>query len=146
MPDLNDNVSMRVYLDNAAATPINKKALEAMMPYLTDNFGNPSAIYQEGLNAKSAISKARLTVKRVLNCRADEVYFMSGGTESDNLAICGVVQAYCRKNSKNKKKQKPHIITSVIEHSAVMNTIKEMEEKGMIEATYISVDKNGLVD
>ena len=136
----------RIYLDNAAATPLDKKVLEAMMPYLTDSFGNPSSIYQEGLKAKTAISNARLTTKSALNCRADEIYFVGGGTESDNLAIQGVVQAYYRKNSESDEMKKPHIITSVIEHPAVLNTVKELEKKRMIKATYISVDKNGLVD
>ena len=136
----------RIYLDSAAATPLNKKALEAMAPYLTDSFGNPSAIYQEGSNAKSAISNARLTTARVLHCHLDEIYFVGGGTESDNLAIQGVVQAYYRKNSKNGKNQRPHIITSVIEHPAVLNTVKELEKRETIKATYISVDENGLVN
>ena len=113
---------------------------------MTDGFGNPSSIHKEGLEAKSAISKARLTIKEVLNCRADEIFFVGGGTESDNLAIQGVVREYRRKNSKNKKDQRPHIITSAIEHPAVMNTIKDLEEKEKIDATYISVDKDGLIN
>ena len=146
MLDLNDNVSVRVYLDNAAATPLNEKALEAMMPYLTDSFGNPSSIYQEGLKAKSAISNARLIIKNILHCHSDEVYFVGGGTESDNFAIQGVVQACYSKNFKNKNFQKPHVITSKIEHPAVLSTVKELEKRNIIEATYLSVDKNGLVD
>ena len=136
----------RIYLDNAAATPLDKKVLETITPFLTDSFGNPSAIYQEGLTAKTAVSNARLTIKHVLNCRADEIYFVGGGTESDNLAIQGVVQTYYRKNSESDETKKSHIITSAIEHPAVLNTIKELEKRGMIEATYISVDKNGLVN
>lgn len=136
----------RIYLDNAAATPLNERALESMMPYLADNFGNPSSIYQEGLKAKGAISDARLVIKNVLHCHPDEIYFVGGGTESDNFAIQGVVQAYYRNNSKNTNIQKPHIITSTIEHPAVLNTVKELEKRNIIEATYISVDKAGLIN
>lgn len=136
----------RIYLDNAAATPVDKKVLKAMKSYLASDFGNPSAIYKEGVVARSAVDEARQTIAQLLHCHSNEIYFVGSGTESDNLAVQGIVQAYCYKNSKNKKIQKPHIITSAIEHPAVLNTIKELEERGMIETTYISVDKNGLID
>ncbi len=145
-PDLNDNVNVRVYLDNAAATPVDKKVLKTMEPYSVINFGNPSSIYKEGVIARRAVDEARQKIARLLHCHSNEVYFVGSGTESDNLAIQGVVLAYLYKNLKNKKTQKPHVITSAIEHPAVLNTIKELEERGMIEATYISVDKSGLID
>jgi len=136
----------RIYLDNAATTPLNEKVLEEMMPFLKDCFGNPSSIYQEGLSAKTAINNSRFKIGRILHSHDDEVYFVGGGTESDNLAIQGVVQAYYLKNSQIEKVKKPHVITSLIEHPAITNTIKELERRGLIEATYISVDKNGLID
>lgn len=126
-----------VYFDNSATTPISEKVLEAMMPYLTSSYGNASSIYSLGRESRKAIDKARDQVAKALNCDSKEIYFTNSGTESDNWAIKGVAYA-------NKDKGK-HIITSSIEHHAVLHTCKHLEKQGF-EVTYLPVNKNGLVE
>lgn len=128
---------MRGYFDNAATTKLDDKVFEAMLPYLKDSYGNASAIYGLGQEAKIAIEDARNKVAKVLNCDAHEIYFTSGGSESDNTVIKGIARA-------NKVKGN-HIITSKIEHPAVLETCKELEKEGF-EISYISVDKDGLIN
>lgn len=125
------------YFDNSATTPISEKVLEAMMPYLTSSYGNASSIYSLGRESRKAIDKARDQVAKALNCDSKEIYFTNSGTESDNWAIKGVAYA-------NKDKGK-HIITSSIEHHAVLHTCKHLEKQGF-EVTYLPVNKNGLVE
>lgn len=125
------------YFDHAATTYTKEEVLKEMLPYFGVQYGNPSSIYGLGREAKRAIEKARQRVAKVLNCNANEVYFTSGGTESDNIAIRGI--AYANKNKGN------HIITSKIEHHAVLNTCKKLEEEGF-EVTYLNVDEDGIVD
>lgn len=125
------------YFDNSATTPISEKVLEAMMPYLTSSYGNASSIYSLGRESRKAIDKARDQVAKALNCDSKEIYFTNSGTESDNWAIKGVAYA-------NKDKGK-HIITSSIEHHAVLHTCKYLEKQGF-EVTYLPVNKNGLVE
>jgi len=125
-----------IYLDHAATTPMDPLVYEVMKPYFIDKFGNPSSIYQTGQIAKNAIEKSRLQVAEMLNAKPEEIIFTSGGTESDNLAILGVARA-------NKHKGK-HIITSNIEHHAVLHACEALEKKGF-EVTYIPVEKNGIV-
>jgi cysteine desulfurase len=127
----------KIYLDYAATTPVRKEVVKEMLPYFSDKFGNPSSLHSFGLEAKSAVSNARKTIANVINAEEDEIIFTSGGTESDNLAIKGVV--YANKDKGN------HIITSKIEHHAVLNTMKELEKEGF-KVTYISVDKYGQVN
>ncbi len=127
----------RIYLDHAATTYMDPKVRESMKPYWEENFGNPSSIYEEGREAKRAISNARLKVAEVLNARPDEIIFTSGGTESDNIAILGLARSY--KNKGN------HIITSKIEHHAVLDSCKKLEKEGF-EISYIDVDKDGILD
>lgn len=126
----------RVYLDNSATTPIDPQVIEAMMPYLTDKFGNASSIHFYGQEAKAAVDKARHQVAALINARPNEIVFTSGGTEADNLGIRGLVEA----NSKFGK----HIITSEIEHSAIKATCADLEGRGFA-VTYLPVYENGRV-
>ncbi|MBE3592977.1 MAG: cysteine desulfurase NifS [Thermoanaerobacter sp.] len=126
----------RIYLDNAATTPVDKRVLEAMLPYYSDVFGNPSSLYSYGQEAKKAIEEAREKVAKALGADADEIYFTSGGSESDNWALKGV--AYALKDKGN------HIITTEIEHPAALNTCRYLEKEGF-KVTYLPVDEYGLV-
>lgn len=126
----------RIYLDNAATTPIDPRVVEAMMPYLTGSFGNASSIHSFGQEAKAAVDKARHQVAALINARPNEIVFTSGGTEADNLGIRGLAEA----NEHHGK----HIITSVFEHSAVLNTCQELEKRGW-RVTYLPVHENGIV-
>ncbi|MDI6814633.1 MAG: cysteine desulfurase NifS [Dehalococcoidales bacterium] len=127
----------RIYLDYAATTPVYPEVVTAMLPYFTDAFGNPSSIYSYGQEAKGAIEEARSKVADLIGARSSEVVFTSGGTEADNFAIKGV--AYAKEGKGN------HIITTLIEHAAVINTCKFLESRGF-EITYLPVDGYGLVD
>lgn len=136
-PERHDNKMSRfVYADNAATTPLNKKVLEAMMPYLTDIYGNPSSIHQKGREANTAVSLAREKTAKLLNCDPSEIYFTGGGSEADNWAIRGVAQI--------KKSKGRHIITSAIEHHAVLHTLQALEKEGF-EVTYLPVYENGII-
>lgn len=126
-----------IYFDHAATTPVRKEVLEEMMPYFSVNYGNPSSIYSIGRRSKKAVDIARKKVAKAIGCDSKEIYFTSCGSESDNLAIKGVAKA-------NQEKGK-HIITSKIEHPAVLNTCKSLEKDGF-EVTYLNVDRNGFVD
>lgn len=125
----------RVYLDNSATTPVAPEVVDAMMPYLTEKFGNASSIHFYGQEAKSAVDKARHQVADLLNARPNEIVFTSGGTEANNLAIRGLAQAYPIGK---------HIITSVIEHPAVLGPCQDLESHGC-EVTYLPVYENGIV-
>ncbi len=128
-----------IYLDNAATTPCRPEVVEAMLPYFTEKFGNPSAIYQLGQETQDAIQAAREDVARVINAaKPTEVFFTSGGSEADNWAIKGVMNAY-------KDKKGKHLITTKIEHHAILHTCEFLERNGF-EVTYLPVDKYGLVD
>jgi cysteine desulfurase len=123
----------RVYLDSNATTPVLPEVFEAMRPYYLDQFGNASSIHHHGQHARAAVERAREAVARLLGCRAAEVVFTSGGTEADNLAIFGVVQSG------------DHVITSQIEHHAVLNACKRLEKRG-VEVSYLRIDGEGQVD
>ncbi len=127
----------KVYLDHSATTPVRPKVVEAMLPYLTEKFGNASSIHGFGREAKVALEESREKVAQVLGATPSEIYFTSGGTESDNLAIKGV--AYANRNKGR------HVITSQIEHHAVLESCKFLEKEGF-EVTYLPVDSFGLVD
>jgi len=127
----------RIYLDNAATTPLRKEVLDVMMPYLNSRFGNPSSLYSYGQEAKKAIEEARDKVAAAICANADEIFFTSGGTESDNWALKGA--AYALKEKGN------HIITSSVEHHAILHTCQYLESQGF-EITYLPVDEYGLVD
>lgn len=126
-----------IYLDNNATTKTDEEVVKAMMPYLLDNYGNPSSIYKIGRENKKVVEDSREKIAKILNCEPNEIYFTSGGSESDNTAIRGI--AYSYKNKGN------HIITSKIEHPAVLETCKQLEKEGF-EVSYIGTDKNGIVD
>lgn len=126
----------RVYLDNSATTPVDKEVFESMLPFLTEKFGNASSIHFFGQEARAAIDKARHQVAELINARPNEIVFTSGGTESNNLAIRGLIEA----NDKYGK----HIITSDIEHSAVKEVCLDLEKRGY-EVTYLPVYEDGIV-
>jgi cysteine desulfurase len=126
-------MTRRVYLDNNATTPVLPDVLEAMRPYFGEHFGNASSIHHHGQETRSAVERAREAVAQLLGARAPEIVFTSGGTEGDNLAIFGIARSG------------DHVITSTIEHHAVMNACRHLEEKGC-EVTYVPVDGRGVVD
>lgn len=126
-----------IYLDNSATTRLDDEVLKEMMPYLTEEYGNTSSIYKLGRNTRNAVETAREKIAKAINAEPDEIYFTSGGTESDNTTIRGI--AY------NNKKKGNHIITSKIEHPAILETCKQLEKEGF-EITYLNVDKNGIID
>ena len=126
-----------VYLDNSATTKTDEVVIKEMLPYLTENYGNPSSIYKIGRENKKAVEEAREKVAKVLNCEPSEIYFTAGGSESDNTAIRGI--AYSYKNKGN------HIITSNIEHPAVLETCKQLEREGF-EVSYIGVNEKGILN
>ena len=126
----------QIYLDYAATTPTHPDVLQAMLPYFSDIFGNPSAIYSYGQKAKGAIKEARSKVAELISARDEEIVFTSGGTEADNFAIKGIAHASESRGN--------HIITSSIEHHAVLETCKFLEKKGFL-VTYLPVDEYGLV-
>lgn len=126
-----------IYFDNAATTKIKTEVLNEMMPYLTKNYGNASSLYSIGRNAKRAIENSRRQVAELINCNPNEIYFTGSGSESDNTALKGYV--YANKSKGN------HIITSKIEHPAILETCKNLENKGF-EISYINVDENGTID
>src|SRR5437868_5976713 len=123
----------RVYMDNNATSPLLTEVFEAMRPYLQEGFGNASSIHQHGQHTRAAVERARESVSRLLHCRPAEIVFTSGGTEADNLAIFGLA------------KPGDHVITSTIEHHAVLNSCRKLEERGC-EVSYVAVDSSGLID
>ena len=123
----------RVYLDNNATTPLLPEVFEAMRPYFAEHFGNASSIHHHGQETRAAVERARESVAALLGCRASEVVFTSGGTEADNLAISGLTRTG------------DHVISSTIEHHAVLNSCRHREAMGC-EVTYIPVDHRGLID
>ncbi len=130
----------RIYLDHAATTPVDPSVLRAMKPFFSDRFANPSSFHSAGLDAKRAVTESRKRIADVLHAHEDEIIFCSGGTESDNLAIQGVVRA---------KRQTPnakcHLITSAIEHPAVLEPLKRLAKNREIDLTILPVDAYGLV-
>jgi cysteine desulfurase len=123
----------RIYLDNNATTPVLPEVFQAMRPYFSEHFGNASSIHRHGQETRAAVERARDSVAMLLNCRAAEIVFTSGGTEADNLALSGLTVGG------------DHIITSTVEHHAVLHACKHLEETGC-EVTYVPVDGRGLVD
>jgi cysteine desulfurase len=126
----------RIYLDNAATTALDKEVLDAMLPYMTTFFGNPSSIYSYGRESRLAIENARKTVAKILNANPGEIFFTSGGTESDNMAISTAIRDLgCR-----------HIITSPIEHHAVLHAVEHLDHEGVITTSFVKILPNGHVD
>ena len=162
---------MKVYLDYGATTPVKSEVLTALLPYLKENFGNPSSIHEWGRIARAAVDEAREKTAKFLNADAAEIVFTSGGTEADNLAIRGLIRNPLEENGGQLGNQKiensqsnnqsliskpisnfqqpfslPHIITSQIEHHAVLNTCKALEKEGLAEVTYIKPNRDGIIE
>ena len=126
-----------IYLDHNATTPMDNRVLETMLPFLKDNWGNPSSPYRFASRARVAVETARSQIAECAGCEPSEIVFTCSGTESDNLAVRGTAQAL--------KSRGNHIVTTAIEHHAVLNTCKAMEKEGF-EVTYLPVDTRGAVD
>ena len=125
------------YFDNAATTRVKEEVLNEMLPYFSEQYGNPSSLYSIGRSAKKKVEEARKKVAKLINCNPNEIYFTGCGSESDNTAIKGI--AYANKN------RGKHIITSKIEHPAVLHTCQMLEKNGF-KVTYLDVDKNGIIN
>ncbi len=148
-----------IYLDHAATTPTRPEVVEAMLPYFTDNYGNPSSVYSIAQKNKAVITECREKIAASLNANSNEIFFTAGGSEADNWALKAVAEAYCddgldigkdyisdigaRKNAFGKKRGR-HIITTKIEHHAILHTCEYLEKRGF-EVTYLDVDENGVV-
>lgn len=128
---------MEIYLDNAATTKMDSRVLEEMLPYLKENYGNPSSAYKLGRNNKEKIQEARKEVAKILNADSNDIYFTSCGSESDNMALKGIAYGNMDKGK--------HIITSKIEHPAILDTCKGLEKEGF-EVSYIGVNENGCIN
>lgn len=129
-------MNKRIYLDNAATTRTAPEVVEAMLPYFTELYGNPSSVYELASQSKKATVESRETIAKALNAQTNEIYFTAGGSESDNWALKGTAEAYAAKGK--------HIITSKIEHHAILHTCEYLEKKGF-EVTYVDVDENGIL-
>lgn len=127
----------KVYLDNAATTKVRNEVVEAMLPYFTEYFGNPSSLHLFAREAGKGLDTARAQVAKALNAKPEEIIFTGGGSESDNMALRGIPEAY--------KKKGKHVITSAVEHHAVLHTLEAMEKEGRVEVTYLPVDEYGMV-
>ncbi|MDD6216805.1 MAG: aminotransferase class V-fold PLP-dependent enzyme, partial [Roseburia sp.] len=125
-----------IYFDNAATTQVYPEVFEEMKPYFTEYYGNPSSIYSFAGESKKAVDHARKSVADLINAKTDDIYFTGGGSESDNWALKATAEAYASKGK--------HIITSTIEHHAVLHTCAYLEKKGF-EITYVGVDENGVI-
>jgi cysteine desulfurase len=126
-----------VYLDNASTTPVHPEVLEAMLPFLSSAYGNASSIHRMGREAREAVENSRERIAALLGADGSEIVFTSGGTEADNLAIKGTAYAMRHRGK--------HMITSAVEHHAVLNAFKALEQEGF-EVTYVPVDRAGMVD
>lgn len=129
---------MKIYADNAATTKLSKTALDAMLPYFCEHYGNPSSLYSLGQEAKEAIETARMQIARCMNAEGREIYFVSGGSEADNQAILTAAEI-------GKRQGKRHIISDTIEHHAVLHTLKKLEKNGFT-VTYLPVSEDGIVN
>ncbi len=126
----------KIYLDNAATTKTRPEVVEAMLPYFNELYGNPSSVYEFATQNKKAVDEARSTIAKVLGAENNEIYFTGSGSEADNWALKGVIDAYASKGN--------HIITSKIEHHAILHTCEYLEKHGA-EVTYVDVDENGII-
>src|ERR1700742_477570 len=126
----------RIYFDNAATTSLDPRVLEAMMPYLTEKFGNPSSIYSYGRESRLAIENGRKSVAKNLNAHPAEIFFTSGGTESSNMAIhAAIADLGCK-----------YIITSAIEHHATLHTVEHLQQSGKAKVDYVNILPDGHID
>ena len=127
---------MRIYLDNAASTPLDTEVLESMMPFMKENFGNPNSLHTHGRIVRSAIENSRRKIADLLNTSPSEIFFTSGGTESDNMALLQTIETY----------KISHILSSKIEHHAVLHTIESLHKNRNIDVSYIDLDKKGHIN
>lgn len=136
-----------IYLDHAATAPLDPRVLAAMLPYFSDIAGNPSSFHTAGMQAKDAVTEARKTIAALLAAHEDEILFTSGGTESDNMAVVGITRAASRLlKEKLGPETIPHVITTTIEHHAVLEPLLFLEKRGEITLTQLAVDISGMVD
>jgi len=135
------NKREKIYLDHAAATPLDPEVSAAMQSDADDSWYNPNALYQGAISVRNRIETSRINVAHLLKARSSEIYFTDGATEANNIALLGVISAWKKQNPE----QKAHVITTLIEHPSVLETCRFLEERGT-EATYLSVDKNGHID
>ncbi len=126
-----------IYLDNAATTPVHPGVLKAMLPYLEEQYGNPSGIYEFAEKSKEAVDRVREIIAASINAKPGEIYFTSGGTEADNWALAGMAEALSGKGN--------HIITTAIEHHAIINTCEYLKQRGF-DITYLDVNKEGIIN
>ena len=126
-----------VYLDYSATTPVKEEVLKEMIPYFTEKFGNPSSLYDKGLEAKASVTHAREQVAALINANPREVFFTAGGTEADNWALFGACD--------NLKEKGNHIITTKVEHHAILHSCQFLEKHGF-DVTYVGIDKDGMVN
>lgn len=129
-------INTRIYLDNAATTPLDERVVDAMVPFMKNHFGNPSSIHAHGREVRTAIEKARKTIAHLLNTSPAEIFFTSGGTEADNFALMSSIETHAIK----------HAITSPLEHHAVLHTLEHAEKQGKIKLSLLSVDSKGNID
>ena len=134
----------KVYLDHSATTPVDQRVLEAMLPYFTEKFGNASSVHSFGQEARAAVDRARREVAALIGARANEVVFVSGGTEANNLAIRGITEAHLSRASNTDSAEKGHVITSAIEHSSVRGISDDLEKRGW-RITRLPVSEGGVV-
>lgn len=140
---MNNKPEKKIYLDYAATTPVSKKVLKTMLPYFNAKFGNPMSIHNFGQETMRAVDKARQQLADFLNCSSSEIIFTSGATESNNLALKGILKHYY--STSGKKGIKPHIITSQFEHPCVFNVCQNAEKENLAEVTYLPVNKDGVI-
>lgn len=133
----------KIYLDYAATTPVDRDVMLAMLPYFFEEYGNPMSVHSFGRDALEAVDKARAQVAEFMNTSATEIIFTSGATESNNLAVKGVLRSYYA--DKSRRKQKPHIITTRFEHHCILDACKSAEKDDLAEVTYLPVNKDGVV-
>lgn len=131
----------RIYLDNAATTPLDRRVAKAMRDFEMEFYGNPSSIHREGQRARAKIDTARAQIASFFNCKPQEIIFTSGATEANNLAIQGIVA-----HAIEHLKIKPHVITTELEHQSVYNVVKELENRGVLEASFVKPTKDGLIN
>lgn len=126
----------RIYLDNAATTPMDRAVIDAMLPMMEENFGNPSSIHTHGRQVRNTIERSRKTIANLLNTSPAEIFFTSGGTEADNTAIVRSIEDFGI----------THAITSPLEHHAVLHTMEYLAKKGKIKLSYVALDAKGHID
>ena len=126
-----------IYLDNAATTKTAPEVVQAMLPYFTELYGNPSSVYEFAGKSKAAVTEAREKIAKVLGTRKEDIYFTAGGSESDNWALKASFEAYKSKGN--------HIITTKIEHHAILHTCEYLEKECGARITYLDVDENGII-